>query len=53
LQPDAPLFRLMMLQHLACYLMWISTQPRYDRSALGEWRFARTKARCWSMVGIR
>jgi Ser/Thr protein kinase RdoA (MazF antagonist) len=53
LRADAPLFRLMLLQHLACYLMWISTHPRYDRSTIGEWRFGRTVARCWSMAGVR
>jgi Ser/Thr protein kinase RdoA (MazF antagonist) len=53
LRADAPLFRLLLLQHLACYLMWISTHPRYDRSTIGEWRFGRAITRCWSMVGIR
>jgi Ser/Thr protein kinase RdoA (MazF antagonist) len=53
LTPDAPLFRLMLLQHLACYLARISTRSGYDRSAFGEWRFRRTLERCWSMAGIR
>lgn len=52
LRADAPLFRLMLLQHLACHAMWISTHARYDRSALGEWRFGRALARCWSMAGV-
>jgi Ser/Thr protein kinase RdoA (MazF antagonist) len=52
LTPEAPLFRLLLLQHLACYLAWVSTLPRYDRSALGEWRFRRVLARCWSLAGI-
>jgi hypothetical protein len=42
----------MLLQHLVCYLTWVSTQPRYDRSMIGAWRFRRTMARCWSMAGI-
>ncbi len=53
LRPDAPLFRLMLLRHLACYLVWISTQPRYDQTTIGEWRFGRAIARSWSMVGMR
>jgi hypothetical protein len=53
LRPDAPLFGLMLLQHLACYLLWISTRPRYDPSTIGEWRFSRTVARCRSMAGVR
>jgi hypothetical protein len=52
LRPETPMFRLMLLRHLACYAMWISTHPRFDRSALGEWRLRRTLARCWEMAGV-
>jgi Phosphotransferase enzyme family len=52
LTPEAPLFRLMLLRHVACYLAWTSTRPGYDRSAVGEWRFRRTLARCWSLAGV-
>ena len=54
LRPDAPLFKLMLLQHLVCHVIWLTTHDhRYDRSALGEWRFRRMLARSWSMAGVK
>lgn len=48
----APLFRVMVLQHVICYLSQIARQEREAQSAIHKWRLRRRMAWCLELAGI-
>ena len=53
LTPDAPLFRIMLLQHAICYLAQIARQERELTSAVSEWRARRRVAWALDVAGLQ
>jgi aminoglycoside phosphotransferase (APT) family kinase protein len=53
LDPRDPLFRIMMLQHVACYLTQTEHRQSVPVSPMSEWRSRRRVAWCFEIAGVR
>jgi hypothetical protein len=52
LTADAPLFRIMLLQHAVCFLAQLARQERDPVNILNEWQWRRRVAWCIEMTGL-